>query len=138
MTRNPQWVYSVDVPESETPPPQAYDHAMVKYLLVLIGMALVAILAAEALTDGDSSPVVLQIVAIVAPVSGLLMLTIKGGEVARSVRTVATKTDQQTTKIEKIEEAVNGRLDDRFKTLEDRIRELGDLIERRTPPPGED
>lgn len=116
-----------------------YDHALVRYLLILVGMTLVALIAAEYLTDGDSGPLTALIIAAVTPVVSALVLIVRGGEFAKEAQETAKvidiKTDVQTAKLDKIEGAVNGKMEGRFRRLEESVGELRALIEERLPPP---
>lgn len=113
------------------------DHTLVRYLLILIGMALAAIIAAEAVSPGDSGGLITNIIAVVAPASAVLVLAIKGGEAVKSVKAgvqsvgrgvsaVQQETGEQSAKLATIEHAVNGVLGPRIRAevdaaLEDAI-----------------
>lgn len=99
------------------------DHTLVRYLLILVGMALLAIIAAEAVAKQDSAALIAQIVAVIAPVSALLVFAIKGGEVVKDVKAdvsaVKQETGEQSVKLATIERSVNGVLDHRIRTSVD-------------------
>lgn len=127
------------------------DHTLVRYLLILVGMALMAILAAEAVAKQDSAALIAQIVAVIAPVSALLVFAVKGGEAVKDVKAdvsaVAKETTEQTAKLTTIEHQVNGVLGPRVRaevdaaieeTINPRLTRLENAlvrIERRLPPP---
>lgn len=105
--------------------PSRVDSSLIKWVMFYLLIVLVALLAAEAVTDGDSSPLVTQIIGVATPIGALLILGVKGGEMAQQGinqgKTLEEKTDVQTQKIEKIEHAVNGKLDARFAAVQSEV-----------------
>lgn len=113
--------------------PTRVDSSLIKWVMVYLVVVLAALLIAEAITDGDSSPLLAQIIGVATPIGALLILGVKGGDVAQQGlaqgKAIEDKTDVQTSKLEKIEHAVNGKMDSRFRALEDGhatlVNELG-------------
>lgn len=90
------------------------DYTMMRYLLIAMGMVIVAVIVADAASEGDSGPLVSTIVAIATPITAALILAAKGKEVADNVQAIKNETAAQTAKIDKVDRAVNGDLDRRI------------------------
>ncbi len=97
------------------------DSTLIKWVFGYLVIIISAIFLAEIVSDGDSSPLVTQIISVATPIGALLILGAKGGEVVQQnlnqTTRIEEKTDEQTARIENIEHAVNGKLDSRFNAL---------------------
>ena len=103
--------------------PARVDSSLIKWVMFYLVIVLAAVIAAEIVSDGDSSPLITQIIGVATPIGALLILGVKGGEAVQQnlsqTSRIEEKTDAQTQKIEKIETAVNGKLDQKFSALRD-------------------
>lgn len=99
------------------------DSSLIKWALLYLFLVLSFVIAAEVVTEGDSSPLITQILGVATPIGAVLIIAIKGGEVVQQnlsqTSRIEEKTDVQTQKIEKIEHAVNGKMDAKFNSLKD-------------------
>lgn len=106
-------------------PSPTRPESLIKWALLYLFIVLSFVIAAEVVTEGDSSPLITQILGVSAPIGAVLILAIKGGQVVQENLNQNTrieeKTDVQTQKIEKIEHAVNGKLDARFAAVQSEV-----------------
>lgn len=99
------------------------DSSLIKWALLYLLIVLSFVIAAEVVTEGDSSPLITQILGVATPIGAVLIIAIKGGEVAQQgiekASRIEEKTDQQTAKLDTISHAVNGKMDAKFNSLKD-------------------
>lgn len=109
------------------------DSSLIKWALLYLFLVLSFVIAAEVVTEGDSSPLITQILGVATPIGAVLIIAIKGGEVAQQgiekASRIEEKTDVQSEQLAKISHAVNGKMDAKFSALKDEHVALRNKVE---------
>lgn len=128
--------------------PARVDRSLLLTAMIYLGIVLGAMIAAEAVSDGDSTSLVTQIVAVAGPIGGFILLAAGGKQGLETASRIEEKTDQQMEDLSTIKHAVNGEMGKQFGDLHERVRkleqcaagtrqdvaEIKDVLQRIVPP----
>lgn len=118
-------------------PPAKIDYRLLGFVLAFTAMACSFVLLAD-IYGSDSA--VTQMVAVLSPFGAAIVLLFKQGETVQKVAAVEEKTDEQSKTLDRVDQAVNGKMTDRLNRID---RDVSDLkagqaaILARLPPPPE-
>lgn len=132
-------------------PPSRDTALLIKAVVATLGLLIVGVIGIEAVVEGDATATIAAVTTPVGLVIAALVVLLKGGEVVQSVKTIETKTDEQTADLQEIKHAVNGGLTARItkavnssprmtaiegemQTIKDDVRGIHALLEERLPP----